>query len=236
MRINHWPTRQQHFTQLIIDQPHCHMLHGGVSITLTKFCEHFWIFRGRQSIKKVIRHSIFYREFRLKPASAPVAPLPSDRVPLQSSGHWLQSPLYVHIEGTTPKRHVILFICTASRAIHLELISDMSTEALLLAFRRFGARRSLSCVVYLNNAQPFKRGTKDLCSPYDALNLSDIQKYCTNYKISWKFIAERAAWCEGFGEKMMHSVCEGMALVDPGKVSFRLRPTEHHPYSDAGWN
>ena len=64
---------------------------------------------------------------------------------------WLDyiGPLYIKSysnvasEGdapTTKKVWVCLFTCFAVRAVHLELIEDMSAEEFLLCFRRFIAR------------------------------------------------------------------------------------------------
>lgn len=71
---------EHRFTELITDMTHRHRLHGGVSVTLTELREHFWNVRGRQIAKRVIQQCKRCARFRVKPASAPVAPLPSDMV------------------------------------------------------------------------------------------------------------------------------------------------------------
>ncbi|GFV96921.1 integrase catalytic domain-containing protein [Trichonephila clavipes] len=49
--------------------------------------------------------------------------------------------IFVKDNQGTRKSYVSLFTCAVTRAVHLELVSDMSTKCFLLALRRFLARR-----------------------------------------------------------------------------------------------
>ena len=54
------------------------------------------------------------------------------------------------------KCYVCLFTCAVTRAVHLELVPDLSARSFLLAFRRFAARRGPVSVMYSDNAQTFR--------------------------------------------------------------------------------
>ena len=41
------------------------------------------------------------------------------------------------------KVYVAIFICLATKAVHIELVSDLTTDAFLAALRRFISRRTL---------------------------------------------------------------------------------------------
>lgn len=43
--------------------------------------------------------------------------------------------------NTTIKAYIALFVCFATKAVHLEIVSDLTTSAFFAAFRRFTARR-----------------------------------------------------------------------------------------------
>ena len=58
-------------------------------------------------------------------------------------------------DGSESKVYICLFTCATTRAIHFELVSDMSTETFLLTFRRFAARRSIPHLIMSDNAKTF---------------------------------------------------------------------------------
>ncbi len=68
----------------------------------------------------------------------------------------------VKTSNGTSKAYIALFTCAVTRAIHLELVSNQSTENFLLALKRFIARRGLCKVIYSDNAKTFKRADQDL--------------------------------------------------------------------------
>ncbi len=67
------------------------------------------------------------------------------------------------------KAHVCLFICFSTRAIHLELVSDLSTEAFLAAFRRFAARRGCPEEVHSDNGSNYIGANHELEHMYNLL-------------------------------------------------------------------
>lgn len=68
----------------------------------------------------------------------------------------------------TRKAYIALFICLASRAIHLELVSDYSTQAFVNAYSRFCARRGLPQCMYSDNGTTFVGADRNLTRTYRA--------------------------------------------------------------------
>ena len=95
--------------------------------------------------------------------SVSFADLPSERVseepPFTDVGLDFAGPLYVVDElskgNETLKVYILLLTCAATRAVHLELTRGLSTEAFLLAFRRFASRRGLPATLNSDNAKTF---------------------------------------------------------------------------------
>ncbi|XP_064469210.1 uncharacterized protein LOC135383823 [Ornithodoros turicata] len=75
--------REHHFTMLVGDSAHTRTLHGGLRATLNEIREKWWVPQGRRLAKKVIFKCRGCAHFRQKAASAPIAPLPVDRVNAQ---------------------------------------------------------------------------------------------------------------------------------------------------------
>lgn len=86
------------------------------------------------------------------------------------------------------------------------LVSDQSTESFLLAFKRFISRRGLCKIIYSDNARTFKRAGQDLKELWKAIKEPQLLEFFSERGITWKFIAERAAWWGGFRERLVRSV------------------------------
>ncbi|GBN06995.1 hypothetical protein AVEN_170967-1, partial [Araneus ventricosus] len=75
--------------------------------------------------------------------------LPEDRVNpnfvFNSVGIDFAGPFYIKTKlrkrDPPTKIYVCIIICLSTKAIHLELVSDLSSEALIAALKRFMARR-----------------------------------------------------------------------------------------------
>ena len=68
------------------------------------------------------------------------------------------------------KGYVCLFICLSTRAVHLELVMDLSTNAFLAAFRRFTARRGCPGDLYSDNGSNYVGADRELRQIYDLLS------------------------------------------------------------------
>lgn len=197
-------------TRHIVSAAHLRTLHGGVLSTMTELREIFWIPCCRQLVKKVISRCSICAKHKLRPAAAPTAPLPSDRVnrseAFQVVGIDFAGPLFIKTKTSSEKSYIALFTCATTRAVHLELVSSLTTECFLLALRRFVARRGLPETIYSDNALTFKRASRDIQSLWKILRSRDAQDYCSSQRITWKFIIEKAAWWGGWWERMVKSV------------------------------
>lgn len=62
----------------------------------------------------------------------------------------------------TTKAYIALFVCFSTKALHLELVSDLSTNAFLAAFRRFTSRRGKCADIYSDCGTNFVGAQKEL--------------------------------------------------------------------------
>ncbi|GFT44324.1 integrase catalytic domain-containing protein [Trichonephila clavipes] len=86
-----------------------------------------------------------------------------------------------------------------SGAIHLELLTSVSTESFLLGLRRFIARRDRPSVIYSDSGTNFK-GAYRL---YQKVNLEKLKNVEELNPISWKFIPPQVPWWGGFWERLI---------------------------------
>ena len=69
-------------------------------------------------------------------------------------------PLYVKSKSVQNKVYLALVTCGVSRALHLELVPDLSTETFLRCFKRFVSRRGVPSLVVTDNAKTLKAASK----------------------------------------------------------------------------
>ena len=91
----------------------------------------------------------------------PVAVLPDFRVKeapaFANVGVDFAGPLYVkERSGVMKKVYIVIFACCVTRAVHLELVRDMTAQGFLNCFRRFAARRRTPFLIVSDNAKAFK--------------------------------------------------------------------------------
>ncbi|GBN58937.1 hypothetical protein AVEN_19804-1 [Araneus ventricosus] len=135
------------------------------------------------------------------------APLPPDRIEksqhFEVSGIDFAGPLILR-DGS--KVYIALFTYAVNRGIRLELISSLTTECFIQAFRRFISRRGVYKIVYSDNTKTFKRANKELKYLYKLCKNENVSRFIVNNGITWKFIIEAAPWWRGFWERLVRSV------------------------------
>ncbi|GFX22003.1 integrase catalytic domain-containing protein [Trichonephila clavipes] len=104
------------------------------------------------------------------------------------------------------KHYIVLFTCAVTRALHLELVNNLTTETFLLALRRFISRRRLCSKILTDNAKTFKGSEIELKNLWKVISDPAVKAFYASHKIYWQFIIERAPWWGGFYERLIQTV------------------------------
>ena len=206
------------FTKLLVMHTHQRVKHGGVNATLTALRERYWVLKGRQIVKGILRSCFVCKRLEGLPYNSPLPPdLPACRVsddpPFAHTGLDFAGPLYVQElvdRGHNAKVYICLFTCASTHAIHLELTRGLNVDSFIMAFRRFVGRRGLPATLLSDNAKTFKLSSKDVQS---ICHSSEVFHYLTNQRTSWRFIVPRAPWWGGFWERMVQTVKRSLRKV-----------------------
>lgn len=173
--------KEHHLTKLIILNAHDRVLHNGVAETLNEIRTRYWLIRGRQMVRKVLSSCTICRRYEGQPYQAILPPpLPDFRVqqshPFEVTGVDFAGPLYTKTTTATTESKVwlCLYTCCSSRAIHLEIVPNLSAPTFIQSFRRFSARRGLPRRMISDNGKTFKLATKLINSLLTVVMLRNI--------------------------------------------------------------
>ncbi|XP_024867060.1 uncharacterized protein LOC112451591 [Temnothorax curvispinosus] len=129
------------------------------------------------------------------------------------------------------KAYLALFVCTSTRAIHLELVSHYSSDAFLAAYRRFIARRGLPSDVYSDNGTTFQGAEKELQAAFkNAVNDPNLGNLIATDSTNWHFIPPGAPHIMGSWREMRKTSSETSFWCPHAHV----REIQHPHYSGGG--
>ena len=131
-----------HLTTLIVKECHEQVKHNGVKETLTQLRSRYWVVKGRSLEWKLIYRCVICRRIEGKPYTILSAPaLPDFRVsespPFTYTGLDFAGPLIVRpsTDSVSKKAWICLYTCCVIRAVHLDVVSDLSIQNFLNSFR-----------------------------------------------------------------------------------------------------
>ncbi|XP_011705658.1 PREDICTED: uncharacterized protein LOC105460868 [Wasmannia auropunctata] len=113
------------------------------------------------------------------------------------------------------KAYIVLFICFHTRAVHLELVTDLTTESFLSALRRFIGRRGNCLHLYSDNATNFIGAERELKEIYEFIQKQHdvIRAELANQKIEWHFIPPRSPNFGGLWESNIKAMKNQKTLL-----------------------
>ena len=192
---------------LIVNYAHRCVCHNGVKETLTGVRRRYWIVKGRSFAKNIVHKCTVCKRYMYEAApirGPPIPPLPEFRVKdnpaFTYTGVDFAGPLFVResSSSSSTKVWICLFTCLVTRAIHLDIVEDLSTNTFMRCLKRFAAQRGLPHKFTSDNGKTFKVAARLL----DLLLKDDtIKEYLTTKGSQW----ERAPWWGGVFECMVRS-------------------------------
>ena len=150
--------------------------------------------------------------------------VPEDRLcvnekPFTNTGADYLGPYYIKLSKrirsnqATAKRYVALFTCFTTRAIHLEIASDLSTDAFILALRRFISRRGKVNTMRSDNGIYFVGASKELKQATKNIDQSTVNKHLAGKGIKWKINPPVSTWMGSIWESLVKSVKRSLKVI-----------------------
>ena len=204
-------------TRLIIRSQHLRLLHAGPTLLSSSLSRRFSIIGLRKTVRSVTRQCITCRRLTIRPQPQMMGQLPLERITpgsvFNEVGVDYAGPLYVKCgmvrRTSTRKAYICLFVSLAIKAVHLELVSDLTTEAFIATLRRFIARRGHPSLIWSDHGRNFVGASRELRELHEFLTQQAtegiISQFCSTLNIQWRFTPERGPHFGGLWEAAVKS-------------------------------
>ncbi|GFT72666.1 integrase catalytic domain-containing protein [Trichonephila clavipes] len=215
------------FTKLLLEHMHKKFFHIGAQGLVHQIRMQFWPINGKGIARKTVHDCIAC--FRQKPTGVHqiMGNLPSERVtpsaPFLNSGVDFCGPFQIKFKnqrkGIFSKVYVAIFVCLATKAINLEAVTDLTTEAFIAALKRLCACISTlmsdTATNFKGAAAELNRFIKLTCNKNETLS-----NYFASEAIKWKFIPPRSPNFGGLWEAGVKSFKHLIVKLLNSKITF----------------
>ncbi|XP_055644511.1 uncharacterized protein LOC129780357 [Toxorhynchites rutilus septentrionalis] len=196
---------------------HRQQLHCGPHLLLATLRQRFWPLKGRNLVRAVVQSCVTCVKARPSIICQLMGSLPSVRVTksyaFENVGIDFAGPFHLRRAGprsATIKSYVAVYVCMATKAAHLELVSELTTAAFIASLRRFIAKRGRPKNIYCDNATNFvgaDRELRELCKQFiSEQHRHAVTAEASNQFIQFHFIPARSPNFGGLWEACVKSM------------------------------
>jgi hypothetical protein len=190
----------------LIMQDYHNVDHAGLDRTVQRTRHVAWIIRAK-ALAKVVKNNCFTCKIRSKVLQQQImAPLPASRLPpapvFDSTAVDLFGPIKIKdtVRGrVTGKCWGVLFCCTVTSAIHLEVSEDYSCDSFLLCLRRFVSLRGTPSRIQSDPGDQLLAAAKEL----GKWDFRKVTEWATGQRIEWHVIPVASQHFNGVAESMI---------------------------------
>lgn len=221
-----------HVTSLIVKHYHEMVRHQGRGITLNCLRSNgYWVVGGSKTVASLIHSCVLCRRMRRPVEEQRMADLPDDRVemypPFLYCGMDCFGPFQIKQGRKEVKRWGLIFTCMCSRAVHIEPLDDMTTDAFINALRCFLAIRGQVHQIRCDQGSNFVGAKGEFSAAMKELDSERIQTYLVERQCDFVFNAPSSSHAGGVWERQIRSIrniLTAISLESPGRLddsSFR---------------
>ncbi len=203
-------------SELIVQQVHKKVFHSGYSRVVAEVRKNYWIVGVRCMARRIGRTCVVCRRWRGKAFEQIMSELPSFRVnqgqPFEISAVDYFGPFDMKTGYRRKKKaYGAVFTCLATRAAHIELVSDLTTQSFLLALTRFISRWDQPKEMRSDNGSNFVGAAnviREMLERWreDTEDRQQLKDFCSKNGFKWTFSTPLASHHNGCVESMIKSV------------------------------
>ena len=209
------------FPILLYDDPLSHIWmqhvheedHTGVVKTVAKSRRKFWVVRARRLAEKIKRRCYRCRLIDKKLAEQMMSPLPDSRLKVQPVFYIVSMDLFGPIiikdtikQHTRKKVWGVIFVCTVTRALYLDLTEDYGTDSILQTIRRFICIRGCPKEIQSDEGSQLIAAAKEIAQLVGDWDWDPVHEWATANVIQWKLAPAEGQHQNGLIESLIKSV------------------------------
>lgn len=204
-------------SEMIIIEYHNNNFHAGPKLLEAKIREKFWITNIKTTIKKCVRECVTCVIFKPKTGNQLMGNLPQERISIPEKVFEHCAIDFAGPISTKPsklrtapiiKGYIAIFVYLASKALHIEVVSDLTAEAFIAALRRCIARRGKISKIYTDNGTNFVKSNrllKELSDEEAEIFENELHEENVKLGVKWKFSPPASAHFNGLVEAAVKS-------------------------------
>ena len=188
-------------------------LHAGPSTTLFILQKTFHVTGGLKAVAYCINKGCGNRAcYKLKRPDVATATLPTDRshayLAWDSVATDVCGPFQVLVTPTqlATKAWCVLFVCQITRATHTEVVTDLSTETFLLAFRRHVSLKGVPSTIWSDSAKSYLSANRKLAQLYRRIDQTQLEEEASKRQCQWRFSIPECPSSNGCTERLVGSI------------------------------
>lgn len=214
-----------HVVSLMLAQEHRRLGHAGAQAVLSNFRLKYWPLNGIRETKNVIKSCITCFRFKAQAAQQIMSDLPKCRVevtrPFTITGVDYGGPFLIKTsklrKAPEQRCHIAIFVCMSTKAIHIELVTELTTQSFILTLKRFISRRGNPAKIMSDNGTNFvgaNNHLKELREFFKNKHFStEIRNYLSQNEIEFQFIPPRSPHWGGIWESAIKSAKHHMKRI-----------------------
>lgn len=202
-----------HITKILVSHYHKILLHAGPQLLLSSLRHKYWIVNGRNLCRNTTRKCISCLRFAGKTYQPIMGNLPLQRLqadyPFTHTAVDYAGPIMIaNRKGRgcqLKKAYIAVFVCLAVRAVHIELVTDLSSDGFIAALNRFIARRGKPATIYSDNGTNFVGACNEIAK-FLKTQSNNITSYAGTSEINFTFSPAYSPHFNGVAEGSVKSI------------------------------
>ncbi|XP_041865807.1 uncharacterized protein LOC121655304 [Melanotaenia boesemani] len=218
--------KESHITKLILSHYHTATRHQGHNQTLTELrANGFWALGGSKAVARLIHKCVLCRRLRRSTEEQRMSELPKERLeasaPFTHCGMDCFGPFVTRQGRKECKRYGLIFTCLSSRAVHIEMLEDLSTDAFINGLRCFISLRGAVCKLRCDQGTNFTGAKRELKEALRQCDTKALETFLADKHCEFIFNAPSASHAGGVWERQIRTirnVLNATAAQCPGRL------------------